>query len=306
MSGRRGKKTSLSGGILATSHHRAGAAGISCWPDPRRRRSNSSRRAGRQPRSRATGPLSACRRPSPPSRSSAPTARPRPRSAPLPWTSQEVTTPYTQGRRRRTARCSSRSAGNDYVCSGTALLSGNKSVVWTAGHCVNEGPGDFATNWEFVPAYKDGSAPLGVYVADEPDHSSAWANSGDISYDFGAAVVAPSGGTALTDRVGGRGIAFNTARSQNYVSYGYPAAPPFTGERLWTCNSPLQRSDSTTSPQTLGIGCDMTGGSSGGGWIVGGNLVSENSYGYDNQPNVMYGPYLGSVAQSVYNAAAAD
>ena len=56
--------------------------------------------------------------------------------------------------------------GNDYVCSGTALLSGNKSVVWTAGHCVNEGPGDFATNWEFVPAYKDGSAPLGVYVAD--------------------------------------------------------------------------------------------------------------------------------------------
>ena len=41
--------------------------------------------------------------------------------------------------------------GNDYVCSGTALLSGNKSVVWTAGHCVNEGPGEFATNWEFVP-----------------------------------------------------------------------------------------------------------------------------------------------------------
>jgi hypothetical protein len=56
----------------------------------------------------------------------------------------------------------------------------------------------------------------------------------------------------------------------------------------------------------MGIGCDMTGGSSGGGWIVGGTLYSENSYGYDNQPNVMYGPYLESVAQSVYHAAAAD
>ena len=50
----------------------------------------------------------------------------------------------------------------------------------------------------------------------------------------------------------------------------------------------------------------MTGGSSGGGWIVGNNLYSENSYGYYNQPDVMFGPYLGNVAQSVYNAAAAE
>ena len=58
----------------------------------------------------------------------------------------------------------------DYVCSGTALLSGNKSVVWTAGHCVNEGPGDFATNWEFVPAYKDGTRAARRLRGDEPVH----------------------------------------------------------------------------------------------------------------------------------------
>jgi hypothetical protein len=228
------------------------------------------------------------------------------KAAPLPWTSQEVTTPYTQQPTSTHGKVFFTLGGVDYVCSGTALLSGNKSVVWTAGHCVNEGPGDFATNWEFVPAYKDGSAPLGVYVADDLITSSAWANSGDFSYDFAAAVVGTSGGTALTDRVGGRGITFNYNRSQTYTSYGYPAAPPFTGERLWTCNSTLQRSDSGANPPTMGIGCDMTGGSSGGGWIVGNNLYSENSYGYDNQPNVMYGPYLGDVAQSVYNAAASE
>ncbi len=227
------------------------------------------------------------------------------KAAPLPWTSQEVTTAYTQAPTSTHGKVFFTLGGVDYVCSGTALLSGNKSVVWTAGHCVNEGPGAFATNWQFVPAYKDGSAPLGVYVADNLFTSSGWGNSGDFSYDFGAAVVSPSGGTALTDRVGGRGISFNSSRSQNYVSYGYPAAPPFTGERLWTCNSPLQTSDNSTSPATLGIGCDMTGGSSGGGWIVGGNLYSVNSYGYDGQPDVMFGPYLGSVAQSVYNAASA-
>ena len=228
------------------------------------------------------------------------------KAAPLPWTSAEVSTPYTQQPTSTHGKVFFTLGGSDYVCSGTALLSGNKSVVWTAGHCVNEGPGDFATNWEFVPAYKDGSAPLGVYVASDLVTSNAWATQGDFSYDFAAAVVEPAGGTALTDRVGGRGIAFNTARSQTYKSYGYPAAPPFTGERLWTCTSPLQTSDNGASPATLGIGCDMTGGSSGGGWIVGNNLVSENSYGYDNQPNVMFGPYLGSVAQSVYNAAAAE
>ena len=41
------------------------------------------------------------------------------------------------------------------------------------------------------------------------------------------------------------------------------------------------------------------------GWIVGSSVYSVNSYGYDNQPDVMYGPYQGSVAQSLYNAAAA-
>jgi hypothetical protein len=53
----------------------------------------------------------------------------------------------------------------------------------------------------------------------------------------------------------------------------------------------------------MGIDCDMTGGSSGGGWIAGGSVVSVNSYGYTTLPNVMFGPYQGSVAQSLYTQA---
>jgi hypothetical protein len=222
------------------------------------------------------------------------------------WTSAEVTSAYTEAPTRTHGKVFFTLGGADYVCSGTALLSANKSVVWTAGHCVNEGPGAFATNWQFVPAYKDGAAPLGVYVARDLYTTSNWGQRGDMGYDLGAAIVEPAdGGAALTDRVGGRGIAFNYARAQGYVSYGYPAAPPFGGERLWTCTSGLQTSDASANPATLGIGCDMTGGSSGGGWIVGSDLYSVNSYGYDNQPDVMYGPYQGDVAQSLYDAAAA-
>ena len=41
-----------------------------------------------------------------------------------------------------------------------------------------------------------------------------------------------------------------------------------------------------------------------GGWVVGNDVLSVNSYGYSNQPNVMYGPYQGSVAQQLYTSAA--
>jgi V8-like Glu-specific endopeptidase len=220
-----------------------------------------------------------------------------------PWTSYEYPGSYTAFPASTHGKVFFTLGGSNFVCSGTALNSANRSVVWTAGHCVNEGPGAFATNWAFVPAYRDGSRPFGTWTARALVTSSQWGNQGDISYDVGAAVMNTSGGSALTDVVGGRGIAFNYNRNQFYTSFGYPAAPPFTGGRLWVCESDLLTSDPSTSPQTMGIGCDMTGGSSGGGWIVGNSVYSVNSYGYSFQPNVMYGPYQDSVAQGVYNNA---
>ncbi len=192
----------------------------------------------------------------------------------------------------------------NYVCSGTALTSGNQSVVWTAGHCVNEGPGGFYTNWAFVPAYKDGAAPYGTWAAENLLTTSAWGNSGDFSHDLGAAVVAPNGsGQTLTSVVGSRGIGFNQSAEQHYLSHGYPAAPPFSGGRMFICESDLGTRDTSASPATMGIGCDMTGGSSGGGWVVGNTVLSVNSYGYGNQPDVMYGPYQDAVAQNLYSTA---
>jgi len=96
---------------------------------------------------------------------------------------------------------------------------------------------------------------------------------------------------------------FNYPRQQTYVSHGYPAAPPFNGERLYTCTSPLQYDDTSANPPTMGIDCNMTGGSSGGGWTVNGSLESVNSYGYTTLPNVMFGPYQGTVSQSLYTQA---
>jgi hypothetical protein len=223
--------------------------------------------------------------------------------AAAPLASGEYPGPYTEYPASTHGKVFFTLGGTNYMCSGTALNSSNRSVVWTAGHCLNEGPGAYATNWAFVPAYRGGSRPFGTWTARALLSTSAWATQGDFSYDVGAAVMNTAGGSALTDVVGGRGIAFNYDRNQFYTSFGFPAAPPFTGGRLWLCESPLIASDPSASPPAMGIECDMTGGSSGGGWIVGNDVYSVNSYGYVNQPNVMYGPYQDSVAQSLYSQA---
>jgi hypothetical protein len=198
--------------------------------------------------------------------------------------------------------------GLNYVCSGTALTSGNESVVWTAGHCVNEGPGAFVTNWMFAPAYHNGNNPdYGRFAAVKLFTTTDWANAGDFGDDLGAAVVGPdSAGTTLTDKIGaGRSPAFNDAQyaSRTYGSYGYPAASPFNGQTLWNCTSPLHRSDTSVQPSTMGIQCNMTGGSSGGGWVSGGLVYSVNSYTYNSLKNVMFGPRQGVAAADLYTAA---
>jgi V8-like Glu-specific endopeptidase len=218
---------------------------------------------------------------------------------------RQIPPPYTGAGTRTNGKVFFSDGGTAYVCSGTAVLSGNRSTVWTAGHCIHDGASGFHTNWAFVPAYADGQRPYGTWTARRLATTSGWANNGDFSYDLGAAAVNLQGGVALTDRVGGRGVAFNYNRSQTYNAHGYPAAPPFNGQRLWVCTSGLRYNDTSANPPTMGISCDMTGGSSGGGWLVGSSVYSVNSYGYRTLRNVMFGPYQGTVAQSLYNQASA-
>ena len=197
--------------------------------------------------------------------------------------------------------------GLNYVCSGTALQSENESVVWTAGHCVNEGPGGFYTNWMFAPGYYNGNHPtLGRFTAQELFTTDAWASVGEYGEDLGAARVGlGGGGQTLTDSVGGRLLATTddqaTAASRRYNSYGYPAATPFNGATLWKCDSPFHRWDTSATPDTMSIQCNMTGGSSGGGWVVPatGMVHSVNSYTYRSLKSVMFGPHQGLSAAAL-------
>lgn len=201
--------------------------------------------------------------------------------------------------------------GVDYVCSGSSTASYNKSLVLTAGHCVNEGPGVFASNFVFVPAYDHGARPYGTWIAKSLSTPSQWATKGDFNHDIGLAVVNPASGELLADVVGAQGVAFNKPRGRVMASFGYPQAAPYDGTTLDWCWGKAVKDQLGGTDQ--GIKCNLTGGASGGPWYLNfstttglGTTNSVNSYRYEFGPykDYLFGPYFGDVERATYVAAA--
>ncbi|MFC5805413.1 trypsin-like serine peptidase [Streptomyces formicae] len=197
--------------------------------------------------------------------------------------------------------------GRTASCSGNAVTSQNASTVITAGHCVKY-QGSWHTDWVFVPAYDNGQAPYGQWTASKILTTPQWEASEDINYDVGAAVVAPLNGQKLTSVTGAQGIQFNGGYNKQMYAFGFPAASPYDGTKLIHCSGNSSRDFLLSNDHSLG--CNMTGGSSGGPWFTGfsesagtGLQVSVNSFGYTFLPNRMFGPYFGNEAKALYDTA---
>ncbi len=217
-------------------------------------------------------------------------------------------TAYTQGKVFFTKP----GVGN-FVCSGTIVNSEGKDTVWTAGHCVHGGQGGtWHANWTFVPAYDDDLAnprPYGTWSANQLWSKSSWTGSSDYSQDMGVAIMNPLNGSHIVDYFGGQGLTTNRGKSVYERAFGYPSEAPFDGGNLYRCQG-------TTSPewdawftwsQTVKIGCDMTRGSSGGGWLYGYNGSWGQLNGLNSRidrivgPTIMLSPYFDDDAWNLYN-----
>ncbi|CAL9580412.1 trypsin-like serine peptidase [Streptomyces sp. enrichment culture] len=224
------------------------------------------------------------------------------------------------------------------VCSATVVKDpanpGKSNMVWTAGHCVHAGKsGGWYRNIAFVPSYNDSGlsaaelekatkeqvAPYGVWWGDWVQTSDQWieqggATGGDgASYDFAVIHVTPEeGGTgkSLEETVGSAlPVDFDAPAVPDVDSItatGYPAAAPFDGQTMHQCeDKPGRLSLTAEDPTMYRIGCTMTGGSSGGGWVAKGSdgkpaLVSNTSIG-PITGGWLAGPRLGEVAEGVFN-----
>ncbi|MEU3378356.1 hypothetical protein AB0E64_14685 [Streptomyces caelestis] len=225
------------------------------------------------------------------------------------------------------------------VCSATVVKDpahpGKSNLVWTAGHCVHAGKkGGWYRNIAFVPSYNDDGkpvaelenatredvAPYGVWWGDWAQTSDQWIEQGGSTggdgapYDFAVIHVTPekgSGGKSLEETVGSAlPVDFKAPavpKLKSVTAIGYPAAAPYDGQRLYRCqDQPGRLSVTASDPTMYRIGCTMTGGSSGGGWVATGSdgkpaLVSNTSIGPVTS-GWLAGPRLGEAAKGVYDS----
>jgi V8-like Glu-specific endopeptidase len=199
-------------------------------------------------------------------------------------------------------------------CSGTSVNAPNFSVVFTAGHCVNSGGPSgrwLSLRWVFVPGYRYGQRPFGVFPAKWIDTTRQWRRTGSENFDVGAAVVTRNGrGELLGKAVGGDGIAWGLKTRQVFDVHGYPAELPFDGETQRLCSqTPFLGHDTLSflspGPLNLAVDCDVTGGASGGGWTIrDGILNSVTNYGYGDDPDTDFGAYFGDEVAKLFHRAA--
>jgi hypothetical protein len=161
----------------------------------------------------------------------------------------------------------------------------------------------------FCPDYYDGYCPFGQWYASHYYALNGWIYKANHAADLGAVILNPNAsGTQIVNYVGGQGIAWNQPYSEYFTDLGYPAAPPFTGEQLEECAGSTTRTDSTQTPASPGLACNMTGGSSGGSWYIhygsnGGLRNGHNDYSYSGLPGVIFSPYYGNGVANLYSLA---
>jgi hypothetical protein len=192
--------------------------------------------------------------------------------------------------------------GEEGSCSATAIDSPTRSLVLTAGHCVNTGPergrpGTWSSYLEFVPGYNLGAAPYGAFVlSGRPRSLTGWTREGNPDFDLGAFLVAPNAeGVGLEDALGGAArIVTDLDHKQRFESFGYPGGT----ERMRTCVSGYAGQDPATitlpGPPTVGIRCRWAPGASGGGWLIEGGQAIDGitTYLHTDEKALSFGPYF--------------
>jgi hypothetical protein len=192
--------------------------------------------------------------------------------------------------------------GKEGFCSATAVESASRSLVLTAGHCVDSGPQDgrpgaWSSYLEFVPGFNLGAAPFGTFVlSGRPRAPPGWTREGNPDFDLGAFLVEPNvEGVALDDAVGGGAqIVDDLSRKQRFETFGYPGAT----ERMRTCISGFAGLDPITAafpgPPTVAVRCRWAPGASGGGWLIDGGRQIDglNSYLRTEEKGRTFGPYF--------------
>ncbi|MEU7378847.1 MULTISPECIES: trypsin-like peptidase domain-containing protein [unclassified Streptomyces] len=187
-------------------------------------------------------------------------------------------------------------AGNHF-CTASVVHSPRRDLVVTAAHCLS-GDSDLV----FVPGYRDGRAPYGVWKVKQRFLPDDWTAHQDEDSDMAFAVIAPQGGKGVEDAVGANRFLTGAATGTTAVTLtGYPDSREVP---ISCTNRP--RAHSGTQQR---IDCpEFTGGTSGSPWINGDQEVVGVLGGHEaggSTADTSYSVVLGAAADRLYKDATA-
>ncbi|MFI7504342.1 trypsin-like serine peptidase [Streptomyces sp. NPDC049687] len=185
-----------------------------------------------------------------------------------------------------------------HFCTASVVHSPHRDLLVTAAHCLGEG-GDLV----FVPGYRDGKAPYGVWEVARVFLPDGWAKGQDEDSDVAFAVLRARGGRGVEDVVGGNRFVTRTATGATAVTVtGYANSREVP---IRCTNRPVAHSSTQQR-----IDCpDFPGGTSGSPWVNGDGQVVGVLGGHEQggvTDDISYSVVLGAEAAELYRDAASD
>ena len=199
--------------------------------------------------------------------------------------------------------------GGSFVCSASVI---QPHILLTARHCLYDYDSQvWSTNVVFFPGYKNGpNTALGPSNGWLARKLTTWtANTPGFQWDIGFIQTFNRNRTGCKPGGTNRQVEFYTGHlgykyggsyaGRKFDPLGYPAGAPFNGATQQQCKSSTGALNFRGEANTIEVGCDQTGGCSGGPWLDKFKLntqqtnnlaTSLNSFRWTDRPNALNGP----------------
>ena len=194
----------------------------------------------------------------------------------------------------------------DHFCTASVIDSPGRDLLITAAHCIHSGKGgSYRQDIVFVPGYRDGQAPFGIWTVRQLLVAPQWVRASDPDFDVGFVVLNSLDGKNIQDILGANRLGLDTSYQYLVRVTGYPS----TASGPVTCVSYTAKE----STSQLRFACGgYTDGTSGSPWTTNfdpqtrtGTIVGVLG-GYQeggNTPEVSYSAVIGPGIQHLYQEA---
>lgn len=194
----------------------------------------------------------------------------------------------------------------NHFCTASVVTSPGRDLLVTAAHCINAGHGGgYRSDIVFIPDYRDGRAPYGIWTPARLLVAPGWASGADPDLDVGFVILKPMNGENIEQVLGANVLTFNAGYRNLVRVTGYPQSE----DEPITCRNYTTRQ----SRNQLRFPCaGFTGGTSGSPFIAGFDQATRTGRivgvlgGYQqggDTDSISYSAYLGPAIRQLYQEA---